>query len=107
MVDITELGTTYTVIDKDSGNQRQLQIIFLETFLDEIGLFDENHFPHYNEYLEESLSVIKGCVKDIHDISWYARTEKDVDFMEAIRYGCADGNDLVIIETLPEDKHNR
>lgn len=103
MIDINELGTVYKVMEKSTGEIRDLQIIFLENFLELIGTYDPNHFPHFDEYMQDCCNAMQGFVPDIQNITWYARKEDDMDFLEAIYMACAEDNKLIIIETLPED----
>lgn len=98
-INIGDCGTTYTVFANQNIKYR---IIFYDTFLAKIGLFDENHFPDYKDYLLETVECLTGFVANRHDLTWYARKRSESDIVDAVRLAKQQGNTTIIIEYLPE-----
>ena len=101
MIDINAVGTTYTIVDKKSGKSKELQIVFLETLLDAVGYYDSNDYSNFQDYIDETSEIFDSCANSIYDITWYAATEDETDFLDAVRQAYKEGNSLVVIETLP------
>lgn len=98
MINIKELGITYTVVDKNK-KFFEVQIIFLDAFLDKFDDINEdtNIFDYYM-CLQQAKLDAKGFYSSIADVTWYVETREKSDIIDAVKKAMDEGNNVVVIE---------
>lgn len=102
MINIKNFGITYTVVDREK-NFTDMQIIFLDAFLDEVGTIEYEDMKNYRPYLENVFERLEGFYPSLYDVTWYSRSEEESDIVEAVKEAMREGNNAVIIEYIPKD----
>lgn len=97
------IGTNYTILDKDTQETDSIRVIEATELYAAIGQFTGNDYTYINSHSAELLKRLRGFVRSPYYISWYSATERNFDLSHAIVQARREGNNIVVIEKLPED----
>jgi len=106
IIDINDLGTEYAVYNNNGDNVTTIKLIWNNDILGSaLGEYNESFYDGYDDYMNSSISMLRGFVEDIYSVSWYVSTEEDFDLHEAIELAIAEGNNIVVLETVYESEY--
>lgn len=97
------IGTNYTILDKDTQETDSIRVVEAAELYAAIGQFTGTDYAYINSHITELLKGFRGFVRSPHYISWYSASERDFDLSHAIVQARREGNNIVVIEKLPED----
>lgn len=102
--DVHSLGTDYTVLNREGKPIGNIQVITQDEILEAaVGPYDHETFDSFDEYLEQSISVLSGF-EDIvpSNVLWYSTTKEDVVLSEVVELAIKKGCTIVILEHIED-----
>lgn len=97
------IGINYTILDKDTQETDSIRVIEADELYAAIGQFTGTDYTYINSHIAELLKSFCGFVYSPYYISWYSATERHFDLSHAIVQARKEGNNIVVIERLPDD----
>lgn len=97
------IGINYTILDKDTQITDSIRVIKAEELYAAIGQFTGTDYTYINSHIAELLKRFCGFVCSPYYISWYSATKQYFDLSHAIAQARKEGNNIVVIERLPDD----
>ena len=99
---LKSIGTNYTILDKDTQDTDTIRVIDANELYAAIGTYTGNSYTFINTHLIELLKSFSGFVRSPYDISWYSAPESSFMLQHAIYQARVEGNNIVVMELLPE-----
>jgi len=100
--DLRELGTNYTVLNRQTNKTSNIRVIDYLDLKAAIGEFVGVEFKNLSTHAEVLLRGFHGFIKSPYDVTWYAASKDKFDLADAIVQADAENNDIVIVEILPD-----
>ena len=97
------LGTNYTILDKDTKQTESIRVIDAQELYSLIGEYTGKDYGYAVYHTAEILKSFRGFVHSPHHISWYSAREGQFDLSNAIVQARSEGNQVLIIEKLPNE----
>lgn len=101
-INLTELGTKYTVLNRQTNETTQIRVIDYADLKSVIGEFVGQDYRHLSKHIEAILKGFHGFVRSPYEVTWYAATRDKFELSEAIIQADAENNKIVIAEILPD-----
>lgn len=94
MIDINDLGITYTVTAK-TGENKTFRIVDYRTLCSDV-----NFYGGSVDTMSYDIEQVKidGNSLGFENVTWYARHTSESSIVEAIRMALKEGNEIIIIE---------
>lgn len=99
--DFTNIGTNYTILDKETSITSSIRVIDAHELYSAIGTYAGTNYTYINEHLGELLKRFRGFAKTPWNVSWYSAPESTYATTNAIIQARREGNDIVVMEVLP------
>jgi len=101
-INLKEIGTKYTVLNRQTKETTQVRIIDYADLQSLIGEFVGTDYSNLSKHIEVLLRGFQGFIQSPYEITWYASTKDKFELSEAIIKADAEGNSIVIVEILPD-----
>jgi hypothetical protein len=101
-INLTELGTKYTVLNRQTNETSQIRVIDYADLKSVIGEFVGQDYKHLGKHIEVILRGFHGFIHSPYEVTWYAATRDKFELSEAIVQADAENNKVVIVEILPD-----
>lgn len=98
------IGTNYTILDKDTQETDSIRVIDAKELYAAIGSYTGKDYTYINAHLVELLKGFRGFARSPYCISWYSAPEETFELSNAIVQARREGNNIVVMEILPEIK---
>ena len=96
------IGTNYTILDKDTKETDNIRIIDAAELYAVIGEYQSTDYSYTSYHTTELLKGFRNFARSPHHISWYAAYEKEFELREAIVQAKKEGNNVLVTEILEE-----
>lgn len=94
------IGTNYTILDRDTKETDSIRIIDATELYTVIGEYNSTDYSYTSYHISELLKGFRNFVRSPHHISWYSAYEKEFDLKEAIVQAKKEGNHILVTEVL-------
>lgn len=101
-IDLRELGTNYTVLNRQTNKTSHVRVIDYLDLKAAIGEFLGTDYRNLSNHLEILLRGFHGFIRSPYDVTWYAASKDKFELADAIVQADAENNDIVIVEILPD-----
>lgn len=101
-IDLRELGTKYTVLNRQTNATSHVRVIDYADLKQIIGEYVGADYKNLRQHIELMLKGFQGFIRSPYEITWYAARKENFELAEAIMQADAENNKIVIVEILPE-----
>lgn len=101
-IDLRELGTKYTVLNRQTNETSHVRVIDYADLKAVIGEFVSTDYRHLSKHIEVLLRGFHGFINSPYEVTWYAARKDKFELAEAIIQADAENNKIVIVEILPD-----
>lgn len=102
-IDLSKLGVCYTVLTKSSAEMSKVRVIDCEELYcltDEVAPLRKGAAGR----AKKAIAKVTGFYKSPYQITWYTTTEENYSVQEAVAMAKAEGNEVVVVEIVPDCK---
>ncbi len=96
------IGTNYTILDKDTKETDSIRVIDAGELYAVIGEYKSTDYTYTSYHIAELLKGFSNFVRSPHHITWYSAYDKDFDLSAAILQAKKEGNNILVTEVLQE-----
>ena len=96
------IGTNYTILDKDTKETDSIRVIDAVELFAVIGEYNSTDYSYTTYHIAELLKGFRNFVHSPHHISWYSAYEAEFDLSTAILQAKREGNKILVTEILQE-----
>ena len=96
------IGTNYTILDKDTKQTDSIRVIDAVELFAVIGEYNSSDYSYTTYHIAELLKGFRNFVRSPHHISWYSAYESEFDLSMAIMQAKKEGNNILVTEILQE-----
>lgn len=100
------IGTNYTILDKDTKETDSIRIIDATELYTVIGQYQSTDYSYTSYHITQMLKGFRNFARSPHHISWYSAHESEFDLKLAIVQAKKEGNHILVTEVLDELPEN-
>lgn len=100
-IDLRELGTKYTVLNRQTNETSHIRVIDYADLREAIGELVSFDYKNISQHLEVLIRGFHGFINSPYEVTWYAASQDKFELAEAIIQADAENNKIVIVEILP------